>query len=89
MRTVSLQITYRKGRPPAACIYLSSKRGQRSTRTEEVAPDLLVDYGEDGIPLGVEIVAPGEVGMDGTVGLLDRLGGGRLAPAELAPLKAA
>ena len=89
MTTVSLQITYRKGKPFAAYIYLAPRLGQQSARTEEITPDLLVDYADDGTPLGIEIVSPGYVSIDEIQRVLDRLGLSRLEPAELAPLKAA
>ena len=89
MKTVSLQITYRKGRPFAAYIYLSPRLGKPSARTEELAPDLLVDYAQDGTPLGIEIVSPGYVSLDEIQNALEHLGIGRLEPAELEPLKAA
>ena len=89
MKTVSLQITYRKGKPFAAYIYLSPRLGQASARTEEVSPDLLIDYAQDGTPLGIEVVSPGYVSVEEIQGVLDGLGLGRLEPAELAPLRAA
>lgn len=89
MKTVSVQITYRKGKPFAAYICLSPRLGRQSARTEEETPDLLVDYAEDGTPLGIEIVSPGYVTIDEIQGVLERLGIGRLGPAELEPLKAA
>ena len=48
MKTVSLQITYRKGKPFAAYIYLSNRCGQKSVRTEAITEDLLIDYAQDG-----------------------------------------
>ena len=50
---------------------------------------LLVDYAEDGTPLGIEVVSPGYVSIDEIQNVLDHLGIGRLEPAELEPLKAA
>ena len=78
MKTVSLQITYRKGKPFAAYIYLSRQHGQKSARTEAVTEDLLIDYAQDGTPLGIEIVSPGIVDIDEIQSVFDRLGLGRL-----------
>lgn len=89
MKTVSLQITYRKGKPFAAYIYLSHQRGQKSVRTEAITEDLLIDYAQDGTPLGIEIVSPGIVSIDEIQGVFDRLGLGRPEPVELEPLNAA
>ena len=89
MKTVSLQITYRKGKPFAAYIYLSPSRGQKSARTEAITEELLIDYDADGTPLGIEIISPSYVGIDEIQHCFDHLGLGRLEPTELEPLKAA
>jgi len=89
MIPVSLQITYRRGRPFAAYIYLNRKPGEKSARTETVSPDLLVDYAVDGRPIGMELVTPEAVTIDEVYALFDRLGLGRPSPADLAPLQAA
>ncbi|MGI9188511.1 MAG: DUF2283 domain-containing protein [Longimicrobiaceae bacterium] len=89
MSNVSLQVTYRKGKPFAAYIYLPRAPGQKSTRTEEVSPELLIDYAADGSPLGIEIVSPGYVTEDEINRAFDILGIGRPTAAELAPLSAA
>jgi uncharacterized protein YuzE len=89
MNTISLQVTYRKGQPFAAYIYLDRRPGDATARTEEVTPDLLVDYGEDGRPLGIEVVTPEAVPMVEILKVFDRLGLSRPAETELAPLRAA
>ena len=89
MKTVSLQITYRKGKQFAAYIYLAPKPGQKSARTETITQDLLIDYAKDGTPIGIEIVSPGYVSIDEIQRVFDRLGLGRPEPTELEPLKAA
>ncbi len=89
MKTVSLQITYRKGKPFAAYIYLSHRRGQKSVRTEAITEDLLIDYTQDGTPLGIEIVSPEIVSIDEIQRVFDRLGLSRPEPIELEPIKAA
>ena len=58
MKSMSLQITYRKGKPFAAYIYLASKRGQKSVRTEQVTQDLLIDYADNGTPAGLRSSHP-------------------------------
>ena len=89
MKPISLQVTYQDGKPFAAYIYLSGSPGQKVDRTEEVVPELLVDYSSDGTPLGIEIVSPGFIQIEEIVELFDRLGIGRPDPRELAPLRAA
>jgi uncharacterized protein YuzE len=85
MSVISLQVTYRKGKPFAAYIYLTRTPGTKSARTEQVNPELLIDYAADGTPLGIEIVSPGFVSDEDINAVFDRLGLGRPAPAELAP----
>ena len=89
MIPVSLQITYRKGRPFAAYIYLNRRPGEKSARTEPISDDLVVDYAADGRPIGIEIVTPEAVSLDDVYDLFDRLGLARPSPVELAPLQAA
>ena len=85
---VSVQITYRKGEPFAAYIYLS-KPGQKAVRTSSVTEDLIVDYGENDTPLGIEILSPDQVTIDEILGVFDRLGLDQIEPEELKPLRAA
>ena len=89
MKTVSLQITYRKGKPFAAYIYLARQHNQKSVRTEAITEELLVDYAQDGTPLGIEVVSPGTVSIDEIQHVFDRLDLGKIEPVELEPLKAA
>lgn len=89
MSPLSLQVTYRKGRPFAAYIYLDRHPGEKAARTEQVSEDLVVDYAADGHPMGIEIVTPGAVTLEELYELFDRLGLGRPTPDELAPLQAA
>lgn len=89
MSALSLQITYRKGKPFAAYLYLSHAPGIKSARTEQVTPELLIDYAADGAPLGIEIVSPGFVSAEEINEVFDRLGLSRPSSSELAPLIAA
>ena len=86
----SLQITYRKGRPFAAYLYLSRGTGERSVRTEPT-PDglLIVDFAADGRPIGIEITAPGSVTLDRINSLLQSLAQTPLPEAEFGPMRAA
>lgn len=89
MSAISLQITYRKGEPFAAYIYLTHRPGTKSARTEQVGPELLIDYADDGTPLGIEVVSPGFVTEDEIMAAFERLGLEPPAAHELAPLRAA
>lgn len=86
----SLQITYRKGRPLAAYLYLSHPTGEKSAKTEASADGLLVvDYAADGRPIGIEIAAPEAVTLERLNHLLQELGQAPLPEAEFRPLTAA
>jgi uncharacterized protein YuzE len=86
----SLQITYRKGRPLAAYLYLAHPTGERSAKTE-ASPDglIVVDYGADGRPIGIEITAPEAVTLERLNGLLRELGQPPLPESEFRPLTVA
>jgi uncharacterized protein YuzE len=56
-----LEITFRRGRPFAAYLYLPRKPGDKSVRSERQPSGLLIDYAEDGRPIGIEITAPSKV----------------------------
>ncbi len=86
----SLQITYRKGRPFAAYLYLSRVSGERGARSEASADGLLiVDFAADGRPIGIEITSPGAVTLERINDLLGNLAQQPLPEAEFAPLRAA
>lgn len=85
-RTITLQVTYRRGEPFAAYIDLNGEPRGRTVRTEEVTPELLIDYSADGEPVGIEIVTPQAVSLDEIFAAFDRLGLPRPAESELRPL---
>lgn len=89
MSALSLQITYRKGQPFAAYIYLGHAPASKAVRTEEVGSDLLIDYSADGSPLGIEIVSPGYVTVEEINAAFHKLGLNPPSAVELAPLRAA
>lgn len=61
MKNRFLEITYRKGRPLAAYLYLARKPDDKAGRTERQEDGLLIDYTDDGRPIGIEITAPTKV----------------------------
>ena len=74
-----LEITYRQGRALAAYLYLPRQAGDKSVRVEPHGPGYLVDWTEDGRPIGIEMPAPSQVTLEG---LNDVLAGLRLDPLE-------
>jgi len=71
----SLQVTYRNGKAFAAYLHLLHQTGEKSVKTVPSADGLLVvDYAQDGKPIGVEITAPSAVPLDRVNRLLADLG---------------
>jgi hypothetical protein len=89
MKESYLEITFRHGRPLAAYLYLPREGDEKSARTEQTAPGLLIDFAAGGRPIGLEITAPGRVSAATINGVLAGLGLAPLPDADLAPLKAA
>jgi len=88
-RTVSLQVTYKGGRPLAAYLYFASNGERQVARSEEMGEGFVVDYARDGSPRGIEILSPQDVTVSDVWGLCDRLGIERPSAADLRPLSAA
>lgn len=84
-----LEVTFRHGRPLAAYLYLPRKGKEKSVRTEQVAPGLLVDFTAGGQPMGLEITAPGKVSANAINRVLADLGLPPLPDTDFSPLKAA
>ena len=89
MKQRYLEVTYRKGHPLAAYLYLPRAVGARSVRTQEVSAGLLVDYSDSGDAIGLEILAPALVTVAQVNAALTILGLPTLTSEELAPLRAA
>ena len=84
-----LEVTYRRGRPIAAYLYLPRRAGARSHRTTTPAPGLVVDYTRTGKPIGIEITAPTRLSLTTINRVLRDLGVPPVTRADLAPLLAA
>jgi hypothetical protein len=89
MKTLSIQVTYRRGRRSVAYIALDHRPDRKSLRTAEVAPGFIVDFGEDEHPIGIEIIDPEAASVAEVLSVFDRLGLARPDERELAPLEAA
>ena len=88
MRGHYLEITFRKGKPLAAYLYLSSVPGVRSLRTEPRDAGLLVDFGPEDRPIGIEITAPEKITASQINEVLRSLGLSPMAKQDLSPLEA-
>lgn len=84
-----LEVTFRKGKPLAAYLYLARASGVRSVKSQPSATGMVVDIGPGGTPIGVEITAPSRITLADVNELLQRYGLAPLSSEELAPLLAA
>ena len=89
MKDRYLEVTFRKGKPLAAYLYLPRSVGAKSTRTEEALPGVLVDFSASGEPIGLEIITLTSVTVSQINVVLSKLGLAAISPEELAPLQAA
>jgi uncharacterized protein YuzE len=89
MKERYLEVTFRKGKPLAAYVYLPRSGGTKSAKTVEAASGILVDYASSGEPIGLEITAPAHVTVEHINAVLATLGLSGMTPEELAPLRAA
>ena len=86
MKQRYLEVTYRKGNPHAAYLYLPRETSARTARTEDGGSGLRVDYDASGKAIGLELTAPSAVTLADVNAALGRIGEPELAPAEWAPL---
>jgi uncharacterized protein YuzE len=89
MKELYLEVTFRHGRPLAAYLYLPRRADEKSSSTRRVEPGMVIDFGESGNPIGIEITAPSRISLAAINGLLAELGLPPAAQADLAPLLAA
>ena len=89
MNNSYLEVTFRRGRPLAAYLYLPRQPKDKSYRTERVEPGLVIDYSRRGKPIGIEITAPEKLSAPALNRVLRRLGVPTVTRADLAPLRAA
>ena len=89
MKHPYLEVTYRRGRPLAAYLYLPRQPGDVSVRTERVQGGLLVDFSADGRPLGIEIPSPSRFELSAVNETLLGLGLEGVPPEDFSPLVAA
>lgn len=84
-----LEVTYRHGRPFAAYLFLPREASDRSARQQRVGETLVIDYAENGRPIGIEIVHPQVVTEEEMNRALATLGPPPLGSEDLLPLRAA
>ena len=89
MSTPYPEVTYRRGRPNAAYYSLPRRPGQKSVRTRQIEPGLLVDIGLGGRAIGIEIADPAGLSVAAVNRVLRNLGCSPVSRADVAPLRAA
>jgi uncharacterized protein YuzE len=88
MSDVFLEMSFHQGKPFAAYLHLRHESG-KVARTKEIRPGLLVDFADDGKPMGVEIVNPLQTDAETVLAVIAEVHGGPVSLEELAPLRAA
>lgn len=86
MKQRYLEVSFRRGKPLAAYLYLPRRSDDKSARTERQEAGLLIDYAPDGRPIGVEITSPSDVSMPALNRVLANLQQPPVTTHELAPL---
>jgi hypothetical protein len=89
MNSSYLEVTFRRGRPLAAYLYLPRRSKDKSHRTVKADPGLVIDYNRGGTPIGIEITAPAKLSAAALNRVLRRLGLPPVTRTDLAPLRAA
>jgi len=84
-----LEVTYRKGKPIAAYLYLPRELGRKAIRTEDAGHGFRIDYDHLDAPLGIEITAPSLATVERLNEIMQRLGLQPLPSQDWAPLQAA
>lgn len=89
MKQSYLEVTFRRGRPLAAYLYLPRRGNEKSHRTVRAGSGLMIDFDRVGRPIGIEITAPRKVSLVSFNDTLRSLGLPLVKKADLAPLLAA
>jgi uncharacterized protein YuzE len=89
MKQPYLEVTYRRGRPLAAYLYLPREKEDTSVRTAKAEPGMVIDFSQSGRAIGIEITAPTMVTVSDLNRVLTEVGAPQITGDDLAPLKAA
>ncbi len=88
MKQRYLEVTFRKGKPFAAYLYLPRATGAKAARTLDGGHGVRIDLDERGRLLGLEITAPVAVTIGELNAVLAQYGVAALNDEEWAPLAA-
>lgn len=89
MSTTYLEITFRKGKPLAAYLYLQGDARTRSERSEPLADGLVLDFSAEDALIGIEITSPATTTIEQVNSVLLQHELPPVTQEELSPLKAA
>ena len=89
MKDRYLEITFRKGKPLAAYLYLTGKKGVQCDKTIKIDEGLIADYDHAGVPVGLEIISPTTASVQQIKDALEKLHVEPIDENELAPIKGA
>ena len=84
-----LEITYRKGKPLCAYLYLSRKPNEQSAHTQKYKDGIIIDFDARNNPIGIEMTAPSLASASEINTLLEKLHISSISEEDLLPLKAA
>lgn len=82
-----LEVTFRRGKPIAAYLYLPRRKNDKSFRVAKESNGLLVDLTDDGRPIGIEIVSPHNASLVTINEVLAKYSLPLLDEMEVAPLE--
>jgi uncharacterized protein YuzE len=83
-----LEVTYRRGKPFAAYLYLDRRPDDKAARSER-RDDFVVDFADDGRVIGVELIRLSQISLHALNEVLNAAKAVSLVPDDLAPLSAA
>lgn len=89
MKNTYLEVTFRKGKPIAAYLYLPRPSDARAVRTQKFSPGMLVDYGPDGVPIGIEFTSTRNIRLADVNAVLSAARESPTSADDLAPLAVA
>ena len=81
-----LEITYRRGKPMAAYLYLPRHENDKSQRVVQEGHGLMVDLTQDNRPIGIEILSPQHVSLATINGILAKYAVPPVDMQEISPL---
>ena len=84
-RLIDLEVSYRNGRPRLAYLHLSDS-SKKAARSRRIAPEIVVDLDELGRLIGIEILVPERITLEGINKLLKEYGVEPIQPSDVAPI---